>query len=71
MPRAIEGVHYYVENGRRYFTEEFHRERGTCCGCACRHCPWRGERLERLEKLKLKSRLEADKDISGEGSEGT
>jgi len=35
-----EGVHYYIENGRVVFTELFHKQRGSCCGSGCRHCPF-------------------------------
>lgn len=28
------------ETGYRVFTEIAHRMRGTCCGSACRHCPY-------------------------------
>jgi hypothetical protein len=30
--------HYYIENGLWVFTEEFHKERGFCCGNGCKHC---------------------------------
>lgn len=32
----------YVDPGSGYkvFTEYAHRQRGTCCGSACRHCPF-------------------------------
>ena len=33
-----EGLHYYIENGYRVFTELYHRERGYCCSNGCRHC---------------------------------
>ncbi|HJZ54835.1 MAG TPA: DUF5522 domain-containing protein [Gemmataceae bacterium] len=36
----VEGVDYYVENGRWVFTAEFLRQRGYCCGSGCRHCPY-------------------------------
>lgn len=36
----IEGTHYYVEGGRVVFTEQYHLERGSCCGTGCRHCPF-------------------------------
>lgn len=36
----IEGVHYYLDNGRIVFTEKYHLERGECCGKGCRHCPF-------------------------------
>ena len=32
--------HFYEENGRKVFTEEYHVERGYCCGNGCRHCPF-------------------------------
>ena len=28
-------------SGLTVFTEYAHTERGTCCGCGCRHCPYR------------------------------
>ncbi len=28
------------ETGYRVFTEHELRQRGSCCGCGCRHCPW-------------------------------
>uniref|UniRef100_A0AAY5KQR6 Uncharacterized protein n=1 Tax=Esox lucius TaxID=8010 RepID=A0AAY5KQR6_ESOLU len=32
----------YVDpaSGYKVFTEFAHRQRGTCCGSACRHCPY-------------------------------
>lgn len=38
--KSKEGLHYYIENGFRVFTELYHRERGFCCGSGCRHCPF-------------------------------
>jgi len=41
--KFIEGVHYYLENGRMVFTEKYHLERGYCCKSkgGCRHCPYK------------------------------
>ena len=36
----LEMVHYYLENGKVVFTEQYHKERGWCCGSNCRHCPY-------------------------------
>jgi hypothetical protein len=38
----IEGVHFYLENGKVVFTEKYHLDRGHCCGSkgGCRHCPY-------------------------------
>jgi len=32
--------YYYTEGERIIFTEEFHINRGQCCGNGCRHCPY-------------------------------
>ena len=29
------------KTGLTVFTAFFHSKRGKCCGCGCRHCPWR------------------------------
>jgi hypothetical protein len=31
---------FYIEDGRKVMTEEYHLRRGTCCGSGCRHCPY-------------------------------
>jgi hypothetical protein len=36
--QSKEGIHYYIEDRFRVFTELYHRERGFCCGNQCRHC---------------------------------
>ena len=38
----IEGLDYYIENGKWVFTAEYLKLRGTCCWQGCRHCPFRG-----------------------------
>ncbi|MEM6927866.1 MAG: DUF5522 domain-containing protein [Myxococcota bacterium] len=41
--RALaQGATTYVDpaTGYRVFTEIAHRKRGSCCGSACRHCPF-------------------------------
>lgn len=37
----LEGRDFYVEKGYWVFTEAFLLRRGKCCGCGCRHCPFR------------------------------
>lgn len=29
---------FYIENGFKVMTEEYHIKRGYCCGNQCRHC---------------------------------
>jgi hypothetical protein len=36
----VEGVHYYLEDGKIIFTEKYHIQRGSCCGNKCRHCAY-------------------------------
>jgi hypothetical protein len=31
---------FYIENGFKVMTEEYHIKRGYCCGNGCRHCPF-------------------------------
>jgi len=33
-------VHYYLEGNKVVFTELFHKQRGSCCGSGCKHCPY-------------------------------
>lgn len=39
-PRLVEGVDYYVEDGKFVFKAEYHLKRGYCCNSKCRHCPY-------------------------------
>ena len=34
----IEGIDYYLEDGRVVFTSKYLAEKGICCGTGCRHC---------------------------------
>lgn len=56
----IEGVHYYLnENGLIVLTEQYHREKGYCCGMGCAHCPFHYENVpdpKRSALLKLKEK---------------
>jgi len=36
----IKDVHYYLEGNKVVFTELFHKQRGSCCGSGCKHCPY-------------------------------
>ena len=31
---------FYMENGKKVMTEQYHLRRGYCCGSGCRHCPF-------------------------------
>lgn len=40
VPKLIEGLDYYLEDGKMVLTAHFLRKRGWCCGNGCRHCPY-------------------------------
>jgi len=44
--------HFYEENGRTVFTEEYHIERGYCCGNGCRHCVYDPKYVKGNTKIK-------------------
>jgi hypothetical protein len=58
----IEGVHYYInENGLIVLTEQYHREKGYCCGMSCLHCPYQYENVpEPRRSTLLKKKNETD-----------
>jgi len=31
---------FYIDDGLMVLTERYHLKRGSCCGNACRHCPF-------------------------------
>jgi hypothetical protein len=43
----VEGLDYYIENGRYVFTEYYLKKRGYCCESGCRHCPYGFKRSEK------------------------
>jgi hypothetical protein len=40
--QLIEGVDYYMENGKLVLKAAYLLKRGFCCNHGCRHCPYRG-----------------------------
>ena len=48
----IEKIHYYLENGKIVFTEQYHINRGFCCGKGCRHCPYKPQHIKGNKELK-------------------
>ena len=42
----VEGIHYYInEDGYVVLTEQYHKEKGYCCGLGCLHCPYQYENV--------------------------
>ena len=47
MKELTEGIHYYInEEGFVVLTEQYHLEKGYCCGNGCKHCPYDYENVE-------------------------
>ncbi len=42
-PPLVEGIDYYLEDGKIVLTSVYHFKRGFCCNSHCRHCPYRGK----------------------------
>ncbi|HEY5465295.1 MAG TPA: DUF5522 domain-containing protein [Hanamia sp.] len=62
----IEGIHFYYEYGLIVFTENYHLQRGYCCGNGCRHCPYNyenvlDEKMKELLKQKRNTRQQINK----------
>lgn len=38
--RFEEGLDYYYDAGNVVMTEEYHINRGYCCGSGCKNCPY-------------------------------
>jgi hypothetical protein len=47
----VEGIDYYIENGRWVFTAVYHRKRGHCCKNICRHCPFGNSPTDRAKAV--------------------
>ena len=43
---------FYIEEGKYVFTEEFHLERGYCCGNFCRHCAYEPKHVKNNKNTK-------------------
>lgn len=50
----IEVIRYYKDpDGKWVFTAAYHKERGYCCGNACRHCPYQYEAVPEPVKTRM------------------
>lgn len=44
--------HYYMDGTRLVFTEQYHIDRGYCCGNGCKHCPFEPKGQKRNTTIK-------------------
>ncbi len=42
-PKLVDGVDYYMEDGKMVMTAYFLLKRGHCCNSGCRNCPYKGD----------------------------
>lgn len=62
MKDLIEGTHYYInEEGYVVLTEQYHLEKGYCCGNGCKHCPYEYENVPEPKKSILQEEKENSK----------
>lgn len=51
QPDLIEGIHFYInQDGYIVLTEQYHLEKGFCCGMGCLHCPYLYENVEEPQR---------------------
>lgn len=64
MQDLKEGIHFYYDsNGNMVFTEQYHLDKGYCCGHGCMHCPFEYENVPPTRRaLLLKEKKNADKE---------
>jgi hypothetical protein len=54
MKELIKGEDfYYNEDGLMVLTEQYHLDRGYCCGNGCRHCPYAFDRVPEPRRSQL------------------
>ena len=64
MQHLVEGRDfYYDKEGYMVFTEQYHLDKGFCCGHGCLHCPFDYENVPPSRRnLLLKERKHAGKE---------
>lgn len=54
MKELVEGIYYYLnDEGLIVLTEQYHLEKGYCCGYGCKHCPYHYENVQEPRKTAL------------------
>ena len=50
--KLLPSYYYFNEKGLLVFTEDYHLERGQCCGNGCRHCPYEPKFIKGNKEVK-------------------
>jgi len=63
IKELTEGLHYYInEEGFIVLTEQYHLERGYCCGNGCKHCPYNYENVGEPRRSELLDQRDNNKE---------
>jgi hypothetical protein len=54
---------YYDEDGLLVLTKEFLLQRGSCCGNACKHCPYNYDNVPEPNRSRLRAEREEENKI--------
>ncbi|MBS1919722.1 MAG: hypothetical protein JST17_05690 [Bacteroidetes bacterium] len=58
----IKDWHYYFnDEGLLVFTEQYHLEKGYCCGMGCLHCPYEYETIPEPRRTELLKQKKSEK----------
>jgi hypothetical protein len=61
----IEGTHFYInEEGYMVLTQQYHLEKGSCCGMGCMHCPYSYENVPEPRRTELLRGQNSEKENS-------
>lgn len=64
MKELTEGRDYYInEDGYVVFTEQYHLDKGFCCGNGCKHCPYRFENVPEPRRSSLLALAEKKEEL--------
>lgn len=58
--RFEEGLDYYFDSGSVVMTEEYHLNRGYCCGSGCKNCCYWPRYTRGVIEIKLNKDLKKD-----------
>lgn len=54
LDELVKDYHYYInDDGFIVLTENYHREKGYCCGMGCLHCPYNYENVPEPKRSHL------------------
>jgi len=52
LPKLLPSYYYFNEKGLLVFTEDYHLNRGYCCGNNCLNCPYEPKHTKGIKNIK-------------------